>query len=379
MDLFQNLFRRLPAVMKVVQVVLQTAEIKVPFIFDNVGANTFTIEEEKAMLEVVRARFGPDVSPKDLHVVGCGTIGRVFRYKDYALKVKIPGVLERIERDLAWIENIALTIDVVTMYRFFLHRKIRTVHESICRQNDFAHELQNAMQYTLEMKKHGIDDTCIFVPTFYPELSSDDMVVMAFVEGRTLAAVTNPADEIPERVREELHKYLLFNLTLFKFCHADLHVGNIIMENHTKCMAIIDFGMCTPRLSTKKVIVLLKLMQAAQRNDAITIAHLVSLEYFVNNDPNKCVINYPDLYHEMEFEIVRAFHRAFDKSDLHKVHAVFRAAADWSLTQNVWGSREMAGIEIAAIVSLTNLSVIGIKKDLVRKYAQCVMQNEGLE
>jgi len=379
MDFVHGLFGRLPAIMKVVQIVFQAADIKIPFIFNNVGANTFTIEEEQNMIRVVQSRFGPDVSRKDLQVVGCGTIGRVYKYKDYALKVKIPGILARIERDMTWIENVALVLDTLTLYRFFLHRKIQTVHESICKQNDFAHELESAMRYTREMKKYGIDDTCIFVPTFFPELSCDDMIVMSFVHGRALAEIQNPERVLPPRMCDEFHKFLIYNLALFQVCHADLHVGNIIIEENTHRIGIIDFGMCTARVPVTKIIVLLKMMNAAQRNDAIMIARLVALEYFVNNDPTKCIINFPELYNDFEFEIVRAFHQAFELSDLHKVQAVFKAAATWSLSKNVWGSREMANIEVAAIVSLTNLLAIGVKKELVQKYAKIVMEIEGVD
>lgn len=378
MDAIHNLFRHIPAVMKVVQIVCQATEIKVPFIFDNVGANTFTREEEDDMLRVVQSRF-QQATRNDLEVIGCGTIGRVFRYKDYALKVKIPGVLERIERDLKRIENLARILDTVTLYRFYLHRKIQTVHESIRRQNDFQHELQNAITYTLEMKKYGIDDAHIFVPTFYPELSNENMVVMSFVHGQTLASTKNPAGEISPRTRDELHKFLFYNLALFRFCHADLHVGNMIIESNTKRLAIIDFGMCVPRLPVKKIYVLLKMLHALQKHDAIAVARLIALEYFVDNDPKRCVINEPELYKDMEFEIVRAHHQAFDQSDLHKVREVFRAAATWSLSKNVWGSREMADVEVAAIVSLTNLSSIGIQKELVKKYARKLMEIEGID
>lgn len=379
MDVVHNIFRRIPAIMKVVQIICQAAEIRIPFIFDNVGANTFTLEEENAMLNVIRSKFGQDVRSQDLEVVGCGTIGRVFKYKDYALKVKIPGVLERIERDLTRIENVAWLIDTITLYRFFLHRKVRTVHESICKQNDFQHELQNAMTYTNEMKKYGVDETCIFVPTFFPELSCDDMVVMSFVHGRTLTSIPNPSSVVSARTCDELHKYIVYNLTLFRICHADLHVGNMIVEQDCRRLAIIDFGMCVPRLPTKKIIVLLKMLHASHKNDAIALSRLIALEYFVDNDPKQCVIDNPELYKEMEFEIVRAFHQAFDQTDLHKVREVFRAAATWSLPRNVWGSREMADVEVAAIVSLTNLLSVGIQKELVLKYAKQVMEIEGVD
>lgn len=379
MEFVHGFFRRMPAVMKVVQIICQTAELKIPFVFDNIGANTFTAEENAHMLGVVRSRFGPGVYEKDLHVIGCGTIGRVYRYKDFALKVKIPGVLERIKRDLGWIERVASLLDMITMHHFYFHRKVRIVHDSICRQNDFAHELQNGMEYTDEMRRHGIDPNCIFVPKFYPDLSSEDMITMSFVPGQTVASIQNPSKCIPAHVRNELHKYVIFNLALFRFCHADLHVGNLILEEHSKRLAVIDFGMCMKRLPRKKIIVILKLMQAAQQNDAIAIARLIAMEYFWNNDPSKCIIDMPEYYNDLEYEIVRSMHNSFHLSELHKIRDVFRRAADWSLPKNVWGSREMGDVEVAAMVSLTNLLIVGIDRDLVQKYSKIVMEIEGVD
>jgi hypothetical protein len=66
-------------------------------------------------------------------------------------------------------------------------------------------------------------------------------------------------------------------------------------------------------------------------------------------------------------------------SDLHIVYDCFRAAATWSITKNVWGSRDMADVEIAAVVSLTNLSIIGLMPDVFRKHAKKIMQIEMVD
>jgi predicted unusual protein kinase regulating ubiquinone biosynthesis (AarF/ABC1/UbiB family) len=372
-----NWMRRIPAAMKVAQIICQAAEIKIPFLFDNVGADTFTQEENENMLDVIRAKFGPDVQQQDLQVVGCGTIGRVFRYKDYALKVKIPGVLERIERDLVWMERIATWLDYLTLYKFFFQRKIKTVHDSICRQNDFAHELQNGLTFIEQMRKFDVNERFIFAPTYFPQLCTENMIVMSFVDGVTIASLENPKAEINEPVREELHKFLLYNLALFSVCHADLHVGNMIIERVTRRLAVIDFGMCVPRLPVRKIIVILRLLQAAQVHDACTIARIIALEYYY--DRKVCVLYIPHLFDELEYEVVRTYHSLFDKSELYKIDKIFAAVATWSLSKNVWGSREMADVEVAAVVSLSNLSVVGLVPEMIKKYSKKVMEIERLD
>jgi predicted unusual protein kinase regulating ubiquinone biosynthesis (AarF/ABC1/UbiB family) len=372
----QNLFRRIPAVIKVAQIVCQTLEWKIPFMFDNVGADTFSPSEEQWMLELIQSKFGKHVQQDDLETVGCGTIGRVYRYNKYAIKVKIPGVLERIKRDLGWIEFVALWADRATMYAFFFHRKIRTVHESICRQNDFALELQNGMAFAKQMDTFGIDPEYMFVPRFYPDKSTENMIVMDYVQGTTIASLDNPRAYITRGAREELHKFLAYNLALFPLCHADLHVGNLMLERYTNKLAVIDFGMCTSKLPAKKIYTLLKMLQAAQKHDAVALAKLISLEYYIDNDRNKCINKFPDVFKDFEYEIVRTVHNSFDKSDLHIVHDCFRAAADWSLTNNVWGSRDMADVEVAAVVSLTNLSIIGLIPEVFRRHAKKIMEIE---
>jgi predicted unusual protein kinase regulating ubiquinone biosynthesis (AarF/ABC1/UbiB family) len=374
-----NLFRRIPAVVKVAQVVCQSLEWKIPFLFDNVGADTFSPEEESFMLECVRSKFGKHVQQSDLETIGCGTIGRVYRYNKYAIKVKIPGVLERIKRDLAWIEFVAGWADWVTMYSFFFHRKIRTVHESICRQNDFALELQNGITFAKQMQTYGICSDYLFVPRMYPSKCTENMIVMKYVQGITVASLKNPRTCVTRSTREELHKFLVYNLALFPLCHADLHVGNLMLERNTNRLAVIDFGMCTPRLSRQKVCVVLKMIQAAEKRDAITISKLIALEYNINNERGKCIINYPDMYADFEYEVVRAVHKSFDKPELHIVNDCFRAAANWSLSKNVWGSRDMADIEVAAVVSLTNLSIIGLVSDIFNKYVRKIIEIEMID
>lgn len=376
MKILHSIFRRIPAVIKVAQIICQTLELKIPFLFDNVGADTFSPDEERWMLECVRSKFGPDVNQSDLQTVGCGTIGRVYKYKEYAIKIKIPGVLERIDRDLTYIEAFAQWVDWVTLYTFYFHRKIRTVHESICNQNDFLLELRNGIEFGKQMRDYRINDTCIFVPTFYPNLSDENMIVSSFVQGVTIASLQDPRGYIREPVRDELHKFLLHNILVFPLCHADLHVGNLILERSTHRLAVIDFGMCMPKPCPKQIFLFLRIIQAAEKRDAIGLAKLISLEYYLNNDPSKCIIKYPDLYKDFEFEIVRAVHNSFDQTDLHVINACFHAAARWSFNENVWGSRDMANLEVAAVVSLTNLSVVGVRSDSIRAHAKSIMKKE---
>ncbi len=366
--------RKIPAAMKVAQIICQAAQIKIPFLFDNVGADTFSPFEEEQMLKVVRKKFGPDIKQEDLQTVGCGTIGRVYRYKDFALKVKIPGVLERIERDLGWIEWIAGWLDTFTFYKFFFHRKIKTVHDSICRQNNFAEELRNGLTFQQEMRKFGIDERFIFAPTYFPDLCTKDLITMSFVEGATIATLQNPKAEINEDVRDELHKFLLYNLALFQICHADLHIGNLMVERVSRRLAVIDFGMCVPRQPAHKIIILMRLVQAMQKHDAVQVACIIALEYYY--DRKVCVIHIPKLYNDLEYVVVKTYHESFEKSDLHKIRDIFAAVADWSLSKNVWGSRGLADIEVAAVVSLSNLTVVGLVPELIRKYSKKVLEIE---
>jgi hypothetical protein len=121
------------------------------------------------------------------------------------------------------------------------------------------------------------------------------------------------------------------------------------------------------------------MLQAAHHHDAIALAKLISLEYHLDNDRNKCINKFPNLFADFEYEMVRTIHNSFDKPDLHIVNDCFRAAAKWSLKRNVWGSRDMADVEVAAIVSLTNLSIIGLMPDVFRKHAQKIMQIEMVD
>lgn len=376
MKLLHNLFRRIPAVMKVAQIICQSLEWTVPYIFDNIGADTFSPEEERWMLDCVRSKFGPHVQQTDLETVGCGTIGRVYRYQNYAIKIKIPGVLERIDRDLAYIEAAAKVLDVITQYSFYFYRKIHTVHESICNQNDFVLELQNGIQFEKQLGEFGVDEKYIFVPKFYPDKCTENMIVTDFVQGVTIASLKDPRAYITEPVRDELHKFLLYNLTLFPLCHTDLHVGNMILDRFTNRIAVIDFGMCNPKLDPKNMYILLRLLQAAQTRDAIAISKILSVGYFLDNNLSKCIKQYPDLYKDFEFEVVRAVHKEFEMSDLHILRECFVSAGKWCVSRNIWRAPDMAIIEIAAMVSLANALIIGFRSDTIRRYADEILKKE---
>ena len=66
--------------------------------------------------------FGKNIDRNELEVIGCGTIGRVYRYDSVVFKVQIPGIIEKIKYNYLWLHKLFVIIDFL---KVLLHQNNR--------------------------------------------------------------------------------------------------------------------------------------------------------------------------------------------------------------------------------------------------------------
>jgi len=135
-----------------------------------------------------------------------------YKGRQVAVKLKRPGIAQSIRSDLGVLK--------------LLDRKfVGDLENSLLKELDFKQELRNAQEFARMYEF----DSSVVVPRVYPEVSSDDVIVMDYVPS------AQKVTSAPRLINLFLNQLLFENLV-----HGDLHSGNIgSLENR---LVLYDFG-----------------------------------------------------------------------------------------------------------------------------------------
>lgn len=157
------------------------------------------------------------------------------------LKVRRPDIIQRIDQDISIMKYFAEMMDERgIMSNLDPVGIVRTFDNAIHKEVDLTHEGYNLQRFANNFS----GSKSVFVPKYYPNLTSKKLLTMEFVDG------VHPYDkEGLERIGVSPHQlavngmYSLFE-QIFQhgFFHADPHPGNLFaMPDNRVCF--IDFGM----------------------------------------------------------------------------------------------------------------------------------------
>jgi len=162
--------------------------------------------------------------------------------KEVVLKIQRPGIAETIEQDIQILTKLAQIAEnnFPQLAAFQPLELVKMFEKSIRKELRFSLELANTQRF--EHQFRGNDK--IYVPTVYPEFSTDRILVMEFIDGLKITN-TQKLSKIGLTGKD----LALIGINLYfeqvfvhGFFHADPHPGNIfIMPNGKVCF--IDFGM----------------------------------------------------------------------------------------------------------------------------------------
>jgi predicted unusual protein kinase regulating ubiquinone biosynthesis (AarF/ABC1/UbiB family) len=175
--------------------------------------------------------------------LAAASLGQVHRGKlangeDVAVKVLYPNVKEIIAVDL---QILALAMKV---YKWFvpvggLERVVDQLRDLLERETNFMHEGE-----CLERLRDNMTaETDVRFPTVHWELTSENVLVMSFMEGVKISK----KDELakmgldPERVARRLIELFYKQLFIDRLFHADPHPGNFLVQKDGS-LVFLDFG-----------------------------------------------------------------------------------------------------------------------------------------
>lgn len=249
----------------------------------------------------------------DLVSVNAASIGQVHRAekdgKKLAVKIQYPGVAESIASDLSLVKPIAIKM-------FNIRGK-----DSDKYFKEVENKLVEETNYILEVaQSKAIVDACKHIPNlnfpeYYPEISSDRIITMDWMNGVHLSEFSTENQEISNKLGQALWDFYMFQIHKLKKVHADPHPGNFLVSPENE-LIVIDFG-CMKTIPMDFYIPYFELAKPENiANPAYFEEKLFELEILRKDDSKEELDFFRAMFHEMLSLFTQPFHQeTFDFSD----------------------------------------------------------------
>ncbi|MCW3467258.1 ABC1 kinase family protein [Chitinophaga nivalis] len=177
----------------------------------------------------------------ELQASNAASIGQVHKaFKDgkkLAVKIQYPGVANSVKSDLRIVKPFAMRI--VGMNEVDMDKYFEEIASKLLEETDYKLELERSI---------ALSNACSHIPNlhfpgYYPELSSDRIITMDWLDGLHLKEflLTNPSQEARNKIGQALWDFYQFQMHSLKQVHADPHPGNFLMRPDGT-VGIFDFG-----------------------------------------------------------------------------------------------------------------------------------------
>ena len=174
--------------------------------------------------------------------IASASIGQVHQaYSDsgdnLAVKVQYPGIRKSIDSD---VDNVGTLLKIVGLipesvdYKGLLEEAKKQLHD----EANYEREAQFACRYHEDLQGHPH----FVVPKIYPEISSQSVLAMAFIQGTPIEKIANYDQETRDFVMHNLLELLFKELFEFKMVQTDPNFANYLYLEQSKQIGLLDFG-----------------------------------------------------------------------------------------------------------------------------------------
>lgn len=203
----------------------------------------------KCQVEQVFAGFGAPVAAASVGQVHSASlkIGGV----RVAIKIRRPGIVAQVTRDLrvmGWAVRFIRRFKIKETFAW--EGLLWELRLALLDELDYRLESTSLKTMRKTLAAHGI-----YVPRVFTEFSTEEVLVMEFVQGVPMSDFVAVSHEDPERIKQWLAEneidpdqvgrelYLSLHRQIFEdnLFHGDLHPGNIVLLRKSR-IALIDFG-----------------------------------------------------------------------------------------------------------------------------------------
>jgi ubiquinone biosynthesis protein len=202
---------------------------------------------DKALEEALKRPIDSVFAEFDRTPVAQASIAQVHRARLHsgetvAVKIRRPGILDSVEPDLRILGFLADLVErnIEDMKAFRPRALARQYIRTLRKELDFTHEARNMER----ARKNFREESSITIPKFFPEWSSETLLVMEYLDGvriRETGSFAGLGTTAPEVARLGARSILL-QVFVHGFFQGDPHPGNILVLPEHR-IGILDFGM----------------------------------------------------------------------------------------------------------------------------------------
>lgn len=220
-------------------------------------------------------------------------LARLLDGGDVVVKIQRPGARAQVESDTEIILRLARWLNKATPWGHSLgvYRLAEAFTVSLGEELDYRVELDNMRSVGAIMASY--DGWKIAVPSAYTDYSTPQLLVMSRLAGTPVGEAAEVLNSLGSDVRrnaaEKLFKAVLHQIMVAGVFHADLHPGNIFVDEHGG-LGMLDFG-SIGRLDQTTQRSLMMLLHAVDTNNAVAAA-----------DALLDLIERPEAFNERRFE-----------------------------------------------------------------------------
>lgn len=231
-----------------------------------------TVEEELGR-PIVEAFASFDILPLASASIGQAHAATLHDGTEVVVKLRRPGVVERVEEDLRILMDLASSAERrwVIARQFDLLAIAQEFAQTLREELDYLHEGRNVERFAANF----VNDPSVHIPRVYWDTTTARVLTLERVKGIKISDVEAIEAQGLDRseVADRATRILLAMILEYGFFHADPHPGNVFVESDGR-IALIDFGM-TGELDTAAQGILLRLLLSISRQDAGQLADVV--------------------------------------------------------------------------------------------------------
>jgi predicted unusual protein kinase regulating ubiquinone biosynthesis (AarF/ABC1/UbiB family) len=261
-----------------------------------------------------------------------------FKGQKLAVKVQYPGVGDSISSDLKMARPLA--VQLLNLNNAEIDRYFSEVEQKLLEEANYELELKQSIELT-EQCAHIPH---LVFPKYFPELSSNRIISMSWVEGLHLKDFLsqNPPQHIRNQIGQALWDFYHYQMHTLSKVHADPHPGNFLFSLDGK-LGVFDFGCIKviPEDFYKSYFGLINPKHLHDKN--FLLQTFKDLEFILVEDSPELQSFFFDVFYKMIELLSRPFtSKRFnfgDKSYVNEVYAYFEYVAQLKELKNASAAR----------------------------------------
>ena len=193
------------------------------------------------------AELGPDWQQKltsfTREAVSAASLGQVHKAEDLdgnilAMKLQYPDMASAIDADL---RQLRLVFQLYESY------------DSAISTGDIYYELSERLREELDYRREAAnlalyhhmlrDESCVELPVYRPDLSSDRLLTMSWLDGTRVMPFleTNPSQDVRNEIARNMFRVWYVPFYFYGVIHGDPHLGNYTLRDDNS-INLLDFG-----------------------------------------------------------------------------------------------------------------------------------------